>query len=96
MNLSCIIVNYHNSISLKNCLASIYRTLQKISFEVIVVDNSQNDPGIESLIEFYPQIQLIQNAVNVGFAKANNQAVKLSQGKTLLFLKVKFFLSLPL
>ena len=86
MNLSCIIVNYHNSISLKNCLASIYRTLQKISFEVIVVDNSQNDPGIESLIEFYPQIQLIQNAVNVGFAKANNQAVKLSQGKTLLFL----------
>ena len=86
MNLSCIIVNYHNSSPLKNCIDSVYRTLQKISFEVIVVDNSQNDPGIASLKEFYPQTRFIQNTVNVGFAKANNQAVKFAQGETLLFL----------
>ncbi len=86
MNLSCIIVNYHSSIPLKNCLESVYRTLQKISSEVIVVDNSQNDPSMASLKESYPQIQVIQNATNVGFAKANNQAALSAQGETLLFL----------
>ncbi|MBL7021662.1 MAG: glycosyltransferase family 2 protein, partial [Nitrospinaceae bacterium] len=86
MNLSCIIVNYHSSTPLKNCLESVYRTLQKISFEVIVVDNSQNDPGMASLKESYPHIQVIQNFTNVGFAKANNQAVLSAQGETLLFL----------
>ena len=86
MNLSCVIVNYYSSGPLKNCLASIYQTLQKISFEVIVVDNSQNDPGMETLKKSYPQIRFIQNTINVGFAKANNQAVKLTQGEALLFL----------
>lgn len=86
MNLSYIIVNYHSSAPLKNCLESIYRTLRKITFEVIIVDNSQNDPGMVSLKESYPQIRVIQNATNVGFAKANNQAVLSAQGKTLLFL----------
>ena len=85
MNLSCIIVNYHSSIPLKNCLESVYRTLQKISFEVIVVDNSQNDPSMASLKESYPQIQVIQNATNVGFAKANNQAALSAQGEIFFF-----------
>jgi N-acetylglucosaminyl-diphospho-decaprenol L-rhamnosyltransferase len=86
VNLSCIIVNYYSSASLKNCLESVYRTLRKISFEVIIVDNSQNDPGMAPLIESYPQVRVIQNATNVGFAKANNQAALSAQGKTLLFL----------
>jgi len=86
VNLSCIVVNYHSSAPLKNCLESVYRTLQKISFEVIIVDNSQSDPGMASLKQSYPQIQVIQNATNVGFAKANNQAALSAQGETLLFL----------
>ena len=86
VNLSCIIVNYYSSASLNNCLESVYRTLRKISFEVIIVDNSQNDPGMVSLKEFYPQVRVIQNATNVGFSKANNQAALSAQGKTLLFL----------
>lgn len=86
VNLSCIIVNYHNSAPLKSCLESVYRTLRKISFEVIIVDNSQNDPGMVFLKESYPQVKVIQNATNVGFAKANNQAALSAQGDTLLFL----------
>ena len=86
VDLSCIIVNYYSSASLKNCLESVYQTLRKISFEVIIVDNSQNDPGMASLKEAYPQVRVIQNATNVGFAKANNQAALSAQGKTLLFL----------
>jgi GT2 family glycosyltransferase len=86
VDLSCIIVNYYCSDSLKNCLESVYQTLRKITFEVIIVDNSQNDPGMASLKESYPQVRVIQNVANVGFAKANNQATLSSQGKTLLFL----------
>ena len=86
MNLSCIIVSYNNSTPLRNCLESIYHTLREISFEVIIVDNSQNDSGMLSLKESYPQVQLIQNSQNVGFAKANNQAVRSAKGETLLFL----------
>jgi N-acetylglucosaminyl-diphospho-decaprenol L-rhamnosyltransferase len=86
VDLSCIIVNYYSSASLKNCFESVYQTLRKISFEVILVDNSQNDPGMASLKEAYPQVRVIQNVTNVGFAKANNQAALSAQGKTLLFL----------
>ena len=86
MNLSCIIVNYYNSAPLKNCLESVTQTLRKISFEIIVVDNSQDDPGMLDIKESYPQIRYIQNPTNTGFAKANNQAVRSAQGEILLFL----------
>jgi len=86
VNLSCIIVNYYNSAPLKNCLESVTQTLRKISFEIIVVDNSQDDPGMVDIKESYPQIRYIQNSTNTGFAKANNQAVRSAQGEILLFL----------
>jgi N-acetylglucosaminyl-diphospho-decaprenol L-rhamnosyltransferase len=86
VNLSCIIVNYYNSAPLKNCLESIYRTLQNISFEVIIVDNSQKDSGMASLRQSYTQVRYILNSTNTGFAKANNQAVQSAQGEFLLFL----------
>ncbi len=86
MKLSCIIVNYNNSSPLNNCLESIYRTLQKISFEVIIVNNSQNDPGMAGIKISYPQAQYIQNTTNTGFARANNLAVQAAQGEIFLFL----------
>ena len=86
MDLSCIIVNYKNSEPLKDCLASIYQTVQGIDFEVIIVDNSENDPGLQPLKELYPKAQFISNSSNVGFSKANNQAAKIAQGHNLIFL----------
>lgn len=86
MDLSCIIVNYNNSESLNDCLDSIYQTTQKIDFEVIIVDNSENDPGLPSLKGDYPQALFIDNHTNVGFSKANNQAAKIARGDVLFFL----------
>lgn len=86
VQLSCIIVNYNNSIPLKTCLESVYRTLQKISFEVIIIDNSQDDPGMVDIQNTYPQVKYIQNTTNTGFSKANNLAVRSAQGEILLFL----------
>ena len=93
MDLSCIIVNYKNSGPLKDCLASLYQTVQGIEFEVIIVDNSENDPGLQPLKELYPKAQFITNSSNVGFSKANNQATKIAQGNILLFLNPDTILS---
>jgi N-acetylglucosaminyl-diphospho-decaprenol L-rhamnosyltransferase len=86
VDLSCIIVNYKNSESLKDCLESLYQTVQRIDFETIIIDNSENDLGLPPLKELYPKAQFVSNSSNVGFSKANNQAAKIAQGKVLFFL----------
>jgi N-acetylglucosaminyl-diphospho-decaprenol L-rhamnosyltransferase len=93
VDLSCIIVNYKNSEPLKDCLASIYQTIQGIDFETIIVDNSENDLGLQPLKELYPKAHFVSNSSNVGFAKANNQAAKIAQGKVLIFLNPDTILS---
>jgi N-acetylglucosaminyl-diphospho-decaprenol L-rhamnosyltransferase len=93
VDLSCIIVNYKNSDPLKDCLASIYQTVQDIDFEVIIVDNSENDTGLQPLKELYPKAQFISNSSNVGFSKANNQAAKIAKGDVLIFLNPDSILS---
>ena len=86
MDLSCIIVNYQQSESLKDCLDSIYQTIQEIDFEVIIIDNSEENLGLQSLKENYPQVQIVYNSTNIGFSKANNQAAKIARGKFLFIL----------
>ena len=93
MDLSCIIVNYKNSEPLKYCLASLYQTVQGINFETIIIDNSENDLGLQPLKELYPKTQFVSNSSNIGFAKANNQAAKIAQGKVLIFLNPDTILS---
>ena len=93
MDLSCIIVNYNNSEPLKDCLESIYKTVHGITFEVIVVDNSEEDPGLEALKSSSPKTQFISNSSNVGFSKANNQAAQIAHGDILVFLNPDTILS---
>ena len=71
---------------LDNCLESVYRTIEKIQFEVILVDNSSKDDGLESILKCYTKIQFINNSKNFGFARANNQGAKMSSGDFLLFI----------
>ena len=71
---------------LDNCLESVYRTIEKTQFEVILVDNSSKDDGLESILKRYTKIQFINNSKNVGFARANNQGAKIASGDFLLFI----------
>ena len=71
---------------LGDCLESVYRTIEKIQFEVILVDNSSNDNGLKSILKSYTKTQLINNPKNVGFAQANNQGAKIASGDFLLFI----------
>lgn len=86
MKLSIIIVNYNVSCFLEQALKSVYHALKNIEAEVFVVDNHSEDDSLEMLKEKFPQVQLIANKENVGFARANNQAIRMSQGEYVLLL----------
>jgi GT2 family glycosyltransferase len=57
-----------------------------ISLEIFVVDNSSHDDTCEAVLRQFPDVQLIQNTENVGFAKACNQAIRQAQGEYVLLL----------
>jgi GT2 family glycosyltransferase len=86
MELSVIIVNWNSLAFLRECLASLYRHIQEISFEVIVVDNASPEGRVDDLLQEYPNLSIIKSPVNLGFAGANNLGFKSSSGDYVLFL----------
>ena len=86
MTLSVIIVNYNVKHYLEQCLESVLRASQGIQVEVFVVDNLSTDGSVPYLRERYPGVIFIENKENVGFARANNQAIRQSTGKYALLL----------
>jgi len=81
-----IIVSYNTKSLLEECLYSIYKNVSKVNFEVIVVDNNSVDESPDMVKKKFPQVKLIINSENLGFAKANNQAIKKSKGEYILLL----------
>ena len=86
IDLSIIIVNWNTKDLLIQCLKSLEQTLQRLKMEVFVVDNGSVDGSVKSVREKFPGAIVIQNPINLGFAKANNQALILSKGKYILLL----------
>jgi len=86
MDLTVAIVNWNTRDLLHQCLESMYATMKGIEVEVIVVDNASSDGSADMVRESYPQVRLIENTENVGFARANNQAYRLSRGTRILLL----------
>ena len=86
MELCIIIVNYNHSHLLKSALQSVYLATQNIHFEIILIDNSFQDEGLESVLNQFPEIRLIDNTTNLWFACANNQGAGMAKGDFLLFL----------
>jgi len=86
VDLSIVIVSWNTCRLLDECLASIYRNPLGGEYEVWVVDNDSTDGTQQMLQHKYPQIRLIANAQNLGFARANNQAIRQSTGRYVLCL----------
>jgi len=84
--LSVIIVNYNVKYYLEQCLEAVRRASQGLQIEVVVVDNLSTDGSIPYLRERFPEVTFIENKENVGFARANNQAIRMSAGKYVLLL----------
>lgn len=85
MDLSIIIVSWNVREKLKDNLRALYES-QNVDFEVFVIDNNSHDGTAAMVQENYPQVKLIINRENYGFARANNQAIKLAGGRYILLL----------
>lgn len=86
MKLSIIIVNYNVRYFLEQCLQSVRKAVRGLEAEVYVVDNTSSDGSVEMVREQFPEVHLIVNTENVGFSKANNQAIRKSTGDYVLLL----------
>ena len=85
-DLSIIIVNYNDEKFLKDCLSSVYNETPHISLEIIFVDNNSSDNSVELVKREFPKVKIIRNKENLGFCKANNQGLRIFQGRYALLL----------
>lgn len=86
MDLSVVIVSFNTRELLKDCLSSIFKKTKGISFEVWVVDNASTDGSSQIVENEFSQVKMIKNQKNLGFAAANNQALRKTCGEYLLLL----------
>lgn len=86
MKLSIVIVSYNVRSYLEQCLQSVQKALKGIDGEVYVVDNHSEDDSVAVVRANYPWVKLIDNQENVGFARANNVAIRQSEAEYVLLL----------
>src|SRR5436309_138836 len=86
MQLTIVIVNYNVRFFIEQALLSVRKATPTISAEIFVVDNNSVDGSVEMIREKFPEVILIENKENVGFAKANNQAIAKANGEFILLL----------
>lgn len=84
--LSVILVSYNVCYFLEQALLALRQALQGLEAEVWVVDNNSRDQSVEMVRRRFPEVNLLVNEQNLGFAKANNQALALARGQYVLLL----------
>jgi GT2 family glycosyltransferase len=80
LKLSVIILNYNVCYFLEQSILSVQKAIRNLEAEIIVVDNASNDGSAAMVNNRFPDIIFLQNDENVGFSKANNQAVAIAKG----------------
>jgi GT2 family glycosyltransferase len=85
-DLSVIIVNWNVGRLLKDCLRSLYKLTKGVTFEVLVVDNCSRKSDLIEVMLTFPHVYYIFLKENLGFAKANNVAIKMARGRFIALL----------
>jgi GT2 family glycosyltransferase len=86
MDVSVVVVNWNRQDLLQGCLRSVYENSGRLGVEVFVVDNASTDGGPEMVTVEFPEARLIRNRENLGFSKANNQAIRATLSRYVLLL----------
>jgi len=81
-----IIVNYNTGSLLRDCLNSILKSKDIKNIDINIVDNASTDNSVEIVRQNFPQVNLVENEQNIGFARANNQILKTCQAPYILLL----------
>ena len=85
-DLTIVVVNYNVVYFLEQCLNSVRAASKNLKIETFVVDNNSVDGSVEMVKEKFPEVKLIENKINTGFSKANNQAIELADSRYILLL----------
>ncbi len=91
MDISVILVSYNTIEMTKKVLDNLFSSFGNFSMEVFMIDNASKDNSTEMIRREYPNITLIENNLNVGFGRANNQALPLIHGRYVLLLNTDAF-----
>ncbi len=86
VKLSVIIVNYNVKEYLEQCLLSVRISLKDIKHEIFVIDNCSGDGSARFIKKNFPEVNLIENRINLGFSRANNIALKKAKGEYITLL----------
>lgn len=86
IDVSIIIINYNSYELTKNAIDSLVKYSKGFSYEIILIDNASSDSSGDKLLNYFPQYNIFLNKDNVGFSRANNQALKIAKGQHVLFL----------
>lgn len=93
MDLSIIIVNWNTKDLLLKCLEAVYENANGVNLEVWVVDNASTDGSVEAVNNQFRDVTLLCNKQNLGFARANNLALKNMGGRYALLLNTDAFVT---
>jgi GT2 family glycosyltransferase len=93
VDITIVVVSYNTGHLLDRLFSALAAAQGSLRLQIIVVDNISRDNSIEILREKYPFVELIQNDTNVGFGRANNQALLRMHGRYLLLLNTDAFVA---
>ena len=94
VDISVIMVNYNTAHLLDAAFAALEASRASLRLQFIVVDNASVDRSVEILREKHQDAELIENTTNVGFGRANNQALPRLRGRYVLLLNTDAFVSI--
>lgn len=86
VELSIVIVNYNGGAMILSCIESIIRETKLSDYQIIVVDNDSSDESIDEIRQKYPEVLIIENNANLGFAAANNIGFRQANSEYILVL----------
>jgi GT2 family glycosyltransferase len=93
MDVSIIIVSYKTPELLLGCVSSIYESVTKLAFEIIIVDNAPGDGSKDLVLQNFSDVKWIESGYNAGFSRANNIGINLAKGAYILALNPDAFIS---
>jgi GT2 family glycosyltransferase len=86
MKLSIVIICWNDWKVIENCLRSIFAGTRQLDYEVIVSDNGSSDGSVEKIRQQFPQVRIVENRANLGFARGNNAGIREAAGEYILIL----------
>ena len=86
IKISFVTVTYNSASKIEQLIQSIFNSVKDVEYEILIVDNNSQDDTVERIKKMSPEIRIISNPNNVGFASANNQAFKIATGNFILII----------